>query len=1250
MKHLYTLLFLIFSFSAQATEYLGGEITWKCLGNDSFEVTVTVYTHCGPNDTIDSTLTVTDSLSAYNVGLNLVSEEDITNVCDFIGTKCDSANAVFPYSTRKSIFRTVIDVGNYTGCNLRLSYSDCCRKPFSGTPSYTPDFYIESSFNRCLAPCGSSPEFAENPIGVLCAGQCVLYTFNATDMGGDSLRFAWTPSLSDTNASINYPSPYSYDKPIYFNGFPNNNLPPTPPLCRGFRLDSFTGDLFFRPMQQQRSQMAIKIDIYTNGIKTGDVTRDMHLNVISCPPNNVPVITGINGGNSFSTEACPGQTLSFNVNSDDQDSGDTLTMDWNGGIFGATFTVGTGRTPTGTFTWTPKVGDARPEPYSFTVEAKDDACPINTSTIRTFRITVKPLPTAEFEVVNNGCGSYTFKVDSTFPVNALVEWSGQGGIGQGNGGLDAESRQFTHRFLKGGTYPFQLKVISDCVTIYRDTLEVDSVPTVVLPADTILYRGDSMLLTPNTQFTQGPVQYLWLPDSLTSSSIYASPGSSDSIIVLATDTSGCTVTDTIYIEVWDVPSPSWINYNDSCGSLRFIVDSAHVHASSEFSWKFNDTITGNGAWLAATVPANGSYPLELLITSPLFNDTFQYRDTIVVSEIATVEISAPDTVCTSGPQLFRALPQGGSMPYNFTWSMSNSSYNADSVNYLIKDDTTLNIIFINAEGCTAHDTLNIITFPTTPIICQSSLDLCINSLNFNLNNVCDYNGEWQGPGVVDSMFYPSQAGIGNHIIQFTYTDIYQCVYRDSVSIAVKTLPAVTVTNLPPLCINSDSVSLFSRASPLNGTWSGTGVLAPFHFHPKIAGTGSHPLVYTYRGSNGCYNSDTIVANVNALPIVNAGSDFSICLNESRNMGGQPAGGTWNGPGIVGGNTLNGALAGVGNHPLIYHYTDSNGCASRDTVIAEVKTLPTVDAGANFSVCQSGASISLGGTPTGGTWRGIGVSNNEFDPSLAVTGTHPLIYEYELGCKNTDTLLVTVTAPVVDTGPDTELCLTDEPIAFFATPTGGTWSGTGIQNDSFYASIAGIGTFTINYSFTDTGQCAASNTMDVTVHPLPDFTPDYQVINPPTEVRFSLITGDTLSNYLWNFGDGSTSILASPVHNYPQGDTTYNAYITAQNQFQCIDTAYFEVVLDLTGIAEAAAQGFRIFPNPVSESLNIVVQDAWNNGRIQLLDLQGKVLYQQGQIKLARGETFSIEMQGLAAGTYLLQLVNAEGVHTVKIVK
>ncbi len=74
------------------------------------------------------------------------------------------------------------------------------------------------------------------------------------------------------------------------------------------------------------------------------------------------------------------------------------------------------------------------------------------------------------------------------------------------------------------------------------------------------------------------------------------------------------------------------------------------------------------------------------------------------------------------------------------------------------------------------------------------------------------------------------------------------------------------------CISDASAAL--TASPSGGTFSGAGVTGNT-FDPSSAGTGSHPITYTYVDSHGCSNSKTIHVAVMGLPtIANAGPDIS----------------------------------------------------------------------------------------------------------------------------------------------------------------------------------------------------------------------------------------------------------------------------------------------------------------------------------------------------------------------------------------
>jgi hypothetical protein len=61
-----------------------------------------------------------------------------------------------------------------------------------------------------------------------------------------------------------------------------------------------------------------------------------------------------------------------------------------------------------------------------------------------------------------------------------------------------------------------------------------------------------------------------------------------------------------------------------------------------------------------------------------------------------------------------------------------------------------------------------------------------------------------------------------------------------------------------------------------------------------------------------------------------------------------------------------------------------------------------------------------------------------------------------------------------------VCVTDAPLAISVSPAGGTLAGPGVTGNAFDPSIAGIGTHTITYSYTDTNNCSASATTSIVV--------------------------------------------------------------------------------------------------------------------------------------------------------------------------
>ena len=96
---------------------------------------------------------------------------------------------------------------------------------------------------------------------------------------------------------------------------------------------------------------------------------------------------------------------------------------------------------------------------------------------------------------------------------------------------------------------------------------------------------------------------------------------------------------------------------------------------------------------------------------------------------------------------------------------------------------------------------------------------------------------------------------------------------------------------------------------------------------------------------------------------------------------------------------------------------------------------------------------------------------------------------QFGCVGFDTVTVTVNAlPSIDITVSDTICISQTSLTLTATPVGGTFSGPGVTNGVFDASLVGVGTFTISYAYTDGNGCSATANKSVYVDGSPGCTP------------------------------------------------------------------------------------------------------------------------------------------------------------------
>ncbi|MBL0084449.1 MAG: putative Ig domain-containing protein [Saprospiraceae bacterium] len=457
--------------------------------------------------------------------------------------------------------------------------------------------------------------------------------------------------------------------------------------------------------------------------------------------------------------------------------------------------------------------------------------------------------------------------------------------------------------------------------------------------------------------------------------------------------------------------------------------------------------------------------------------------TVTINPLPTAAISVSEnsgtindgTICSGASATLTA--SGGT---SYQWD--NMTTNA--IRIVNPTSTTSYFVTVtDGNGCTDTETTSVSVNSLPMVNAGSYGPLCVSSTTQALSGN-PMGGSFSGTGVSGNNFNASMAGAATHTITYNFTDGNGCTNSATTNIIVNALPMVNAGMYPAQCVSATTLAL--AGSPMGGTFSGPGVSGN-NFNASMAGTGSKTITYTYTDGNGCTNSATTTINVNALPVVSAGSYPDQCFTSTMlTLTGSPTGGTFSGPGVSG-NNFDASVAGVGMHTITYNYTDGNGCTNSATTTINVNALPVVNAGTYPAQCVNGTTLSLAGSPMGGTFSGPGVSGNNFNASLAGTGMHTITYNFTngSGCSNSATTTIIVNGlPMVNAGSYAAQCVSATTLVLVGSPIGGTFSGPGVSGNNFNASAAGSGSHTITYSYTDGNGCTNTSTTGITVNALP----------------------------------------------------------------------------------------------------------------------------------------------------------------------
>jgi len=322
--------------------------------------------------------------------------------------------------------------------------------------------------------------------------------------------------------------------------------------------------------------------------------------------------------------------------------------------------------------------------------------------------------------------------------------------------------------------------------------------------------------------------------------------------------------------------------------------------------------------------------------------------------------------------------------------------------------------------------------------------------------------------------------------------------RVPVTVLIDSLPAPSVTGHDTLC---DSGSTLFIASGGTGTYQWFNVPNGNMLQTGATfatGIQTDTLIRFVRYQSGSCFSPYTQARLLITPTpdasISAASAF--CSSDPvQTFTALSQGGTWAGTGIVNASmgSFDPQAATLGANQIIYSVS-AGACTDADTVIVTVNPGPNASINPQANVCADASVLSLTAQTPGGTWNGPGIVdavNGSFDPTVAQSGTHPVVYSVTaLGCTALDTLHLTV-FPVPNAGivPVSALCSDAGAQVVQTLTAGGIFSGNGVVNTSlgiFDPQVAGAGTSFVSYSLNVNG-CTAADSVAIVVNQTPNAT-------------------------------------------------------------------------------------------------------------------------------------------------------------------
>ncbi|MGZ3864626.1 MAG: beta strand repeat-containing protein [Bacteroidia bacterium] len=708
----------------------------------------------------------------------------------------------------------------------------------------------------------------------------------------------------------------------------------------------------------------------------------------------------------------------------------------------------------GNYTWTPGNSNATTVTTptlgvnsTYTLQGANGVC---SSTI-TGTVTVNPVPTVSVSGAAAICSGTSLTLNGSGTAATYTWDANAGSVSTMSASVSPNTTTtFTLFGANGG-----------CVNYATTTVTVTPTPTITVSGATIICSGSGTTLTAN-----GAGTYTWSANagSATVPSVSVNPGATTTYTIDGNN-GVCFGSGTVTVNVVTSPTLNISGTTSICSGTTIVLTAS---GTTTYTWSAN-AASANTSTVSLTPSSTDTYTVSGDIGGgcPSATQTI----TVNVNTTPTVSVAGNMNICSGSSTALIGL---GS-PSTYTWMPGNIIGNTYSITPT--SNYTFSVSGSDISGnCISSATGTVVVTPSPTITITGATNICLGSgTTLTASGSPTYTWSANAGSATTASVTLTPGSTDTYTVNGEYMG---CTDTKTVTINVVTSPTVTISGNTTICsgyyttLTASGATFYTWSANASGSTNTVVVVSP---------TTSDTYTVTGDVGGGCpVATQTITVTVNQTPIITLSGNMHVCAGNTATVTADGAiTYTW-----VPGNTNGATYTATPSSDLSFTVTGSDAtgsCTGSATGTITVVANPTVTIAGFNTICQGNSTVLTAFGANSYTWSANAgnatTSTVSVTPPVGVT-TFSVLGTNGFGCNNVTGYSVTVNAlpsVIFDEQPNT-LCITDAAALLTASPSGGTFSGTGVSGNLFDPAVSGLGTFTLNYVYTDIAtNCTASDT-------------------------------------------------------------------------------------------------------------------------------------------------------------------------------